>query len=400
MNNSSVVVDILIIGGGIAGLWALAEWRSRGYEAVLVSDELGKGQTIASQGIIHGGTKYALTGQVSSATLAIGDMPRLWRLALKGEGAVNLSTATILAEHQLMWTSGGIGSRLTGFFASHAMKSRMVALDKKAYPDLFQSKKFTGALYQLDEPVLDISSVLASFQHTYSDYLIAINSQDSELIEDQGQYHYLANLPQGGKVLIQAQQIIITAGVGNEGVFNSVFPNSIHKVPPLQQLRPLQMILAKGNLPCIYAHALGMSDKPRMTITSHPTHEGQVVWYMGGQPAELGVGKEPQLLIQETRQELERLLPWFDISHLQWGTWNVNRAEAAQTGGARPDKPSVHTVGNITVAWPTKLAFAPMLAHELIQELAPKLQKQANPFVKSALMQTPQVAKTVWEQVF
>lgn len=80
-----------------------------------MSDELGKGQTIASQGIIHGGTKYALTGQMSNATLAIGDMPRLWRNALKGDGAVNLAQAQILAEHQLLWTSAGIGSRLTGF---------------------------------------------------------------------------------------------------------------------------------------------------------------------------------------------------------------------------------------------------------------------------------------------
>ncbi|WP_020558077.1 FAD-dependent oxidoreductase [Thiofilum flexile] len=394
--NNVLVVDILIVGGGIAGLWALAEWRSRGYEAILVTDELGKGQTIASQGIIHGGTKYALTGQVSQATLAIGDMPALWRKALKGEGAVDLSQAQVLTEHQLLWTSGGIGSRLTGFFASHAMKSRMVALDKGHYPDLFQTAQFKGALYQLDEPVLDIPSVLASFQQNYADYLIAVDSSESSLIEEQGQYHYLAALAQCGKVLIQAQHIIVTAGAGNGALLRPLLP----KNETVQQLRPLQMVLAKGDLPRIYAHALGMSDKPRITITSHLSHDGQVVWYMGGQPAELGVGKAPKQLIQETQQELQSLLPWLDLNHLHWGTWNVDRAEAAQVGGARPDKPSLRTVANVTVAWSTKLAFAPMLAQELVQRLEPTLKPHSSAFVKTVSMATPASAKPIWEQVF
>ena len=79
--NEALKVDVLIVGGGIAGLWLLAELRAKGYQVILASDELGKGQTIASQGIIHGGTKYALSGKLTGATLAIGDMPRLWRAA-------------------------------------------------------------------------------------------------------------------------------------------------------------------------------------------------------------------------------------------------------------------------------------------------------------------------------
>lgn len=396
----AIKVDILIIGGGIAGLWALAEWRSRGYEAILVSDELGKGQTIASQGIIHGGTKYALTGQVGSATLAIGDMPRLWRTALKGQGAVDLSKAKVRTENQLLWTSGGIGSRLTGFFASHAMKSRMAALDKSTYPELFKSTQFKGALYQLDEPVLDIPSVLQAFQSHYHEYLIAIDADQSQLVEQDNYYEYLAVLPQGGKALIQAQHIIMTAGAGNEALFAPVFPKPVQKTQPLQQLRPLQMVLAKGDLPRIYAHALGMSDKPRVTITSHTADDGEIVWYIGGQPAEQGVGKSSDQVIQATQQELQDLLPWLNLDHVQWRTWNVDRAEATQVGGARPDKPSLHTVKNVTVAWPTKLAFAPMLADELLAAITPQLKPNTAPFKKTTILMTPQVAKTIWEQVF
>lgn len=54
-------LDALIIGGGVAGLWLLNRLRNEGYQALLLEQEaLGTGQSIASQGMIHGGIKYAL----------------------------------------------------------------------------------------------------------------------------------------------------------------------------------------------------------------------------------------------------------------------------------------------------------------------------------------------------
>ena len=49
-------VDVVIFGGGAAGLWTLDELHRAGRSVVLLeSGDLGAGQTIASQGIIHGG---------------------------------------------------------------------------------------------------------------------------------------------------------------------------------------------------------------------------------------------------------------------------------------------------------------------------------------------------------
>jgi hypothetical protein len=48
-----------------------------GFSTVLVeSASLGGGQSMKSQGIIHGGTKYALHGALTGASEAIADMPR------------------------------------------------------------------------------------------------------------------------------------------------------------------------------------------------------------------------------------------------------------------------------------------------------------------------------------
>src|SRR5690606_14944511 len=53
-------VDICILGGGIAGLWLNARLRQQGFSTLLIEPAaLGGGQSTKSQGIIHGGTKYA-----------------------------------------------------------------------------------------------------------------------------------------------------------------------------------------------------------------------------------------------------------------------------------------------------------------------------------------------------
>lgn len=385
-------VEILIVGGGIAGLWLLAELRDKGVNALLVADELGKGQTIASQGIIHGGTKYALIGKVTDATLAIGDMPRIWRAALQGEGAVDLSQVNLLAESQLLWTSSSMGSRLTGFFASKAMKSRMEALPVADYPTLFQHTQFQGGLYRLDEPVLDIPVLLACLRDQLADRLLQVDIIRSGLQAFGGKYAYHAVLPDGQCFDITAQHIVLTAGVGNERLLAQV---SSHV--PNTQRRPLQMVMLRGDLPLVYAHALGMSDKPRATITSHIAQDGKTVWYIGGQPAEQGFSKPATEVIMATHTELQALLPWMDFSTLEWATWHVDRAEMAQSDGGRPDQPSISQIANVTVAWPTKLAFAPMLATQLCKMLS--LHKIQNVSEYKSVHFVPPVAEPIWNQV-
>ena len=58
--SESLSTDVLIVGGGVAGLWLNARLRRLGYSTLLVDKGvLGGGQSAKSQGIIHGGTKYA-----------------------------------------------------------------------------------------------------------------------------------------------------------------------------------------------------------------------------------------------------------------------------------------------------------------------------------------------------
>ncbi|MDF1765148.1 MAG: FAD-dependent oxidoreductase, partial [Gammaproteobacteria bacterium] len=97
--NSPCSTDIVLFGGGIAGLWLLNRLRNAGYSAVLLeADSLGGAQTLASQGIIHGGLKYALGGSVTDAANAIAQLPARWRACFEGSGEIDLSGCEVLSD--------------------------------------------------------------------------------------------------------------------------------------------------------------------------------------------------------------------------------------------------------------------------------------------------------------
>ena len=98
-----ITTDVAIIGGGIAGLWLNARLRKLGYSTLLLEQQqLGGGQSLCSQGIIHGGTKYALQGALTGSSEAIADMPGRWQAALDGNGERDLSSVQLLsAAHYL-----------------------------------------------------------------------------------------------------------------------------------------------------------------------------------------------------------------------------------------------------------------------------------------------------------
>lgn len=357
-------IDAVVIGGGIAGLWTLALLRERGYSAILLEKSgLGAKQTLASQGIIHGGTKYALQGSLSGAAQAIAEMPARWKAALAGKEAVNLSAAKILSAHQFLWTTQAASGKLTAFFAGKLMRSRMQRLAEADLPT-FLPPNFGGHAYALAEPVLDIPSVLDCFVKQYGDFILT--DADWQIKEAEGKY-----LSVSGRDFIPSTWIF-TAGEENAPL-----------TAARQQIRPLNMVAWRvpNHVADIYGHCLGMSDKPKITITTHPYDwrqpEGDKVYWIGGQPAEEGVGRDDAAQIAAVRTLLLETLPWLKhdtamMSYLaddsRFICVAINRAEA-EMGGKRPDLPVLTKKGQMRIAYPTKLAFAPLLAEQIVASI-------------------------------
>lgn len=354
-------VDIVIFGGGVAGLWLLDRLRQAGYQALLLENEsLGAGQTRFSQGIIHGGTKYALTGKLTASSESIFAMPQIWRDCLQGKGEIDLSSATLLSEYQYMWSTPGLLSRLSGFFASRIVRGRMLAVKKNDYPATFKNKKFKGKLYQLDEPVLDAGSVIKALAIPNMNHIMHIKS-----VTHFSENKFSVESDIGEMWDVVAEKIILSAGKGNADLLKKM-----GRSVPEMQLRPLQMVIVRGGLPeKLYAHCLGANVNPRITITSSEDKQGNIVWYMGGQLAEEGVNRTKEEQISKAKKELQSLMPWLNFSEMQWATLNISRAEPKQKEGQRPSTSFYYEENNVITTWPTKLALAPNLANDVLKQL-------------------------------
>lgn len=388
--SQALSTDVLIVGGGIAGLWLNARLRRAGYATLLVeTDRLGGGQSVKSQGIIHGGTKYALHGALTGSSEAIADMPARWRAALNGDGELDLTGVRLLSDAHYLWSPGSLTGNLTSFFASKAMRGRVDAVKGEQLPPALQHSAFKGKVYRLAELVFDVPSLISRLAELSGDSLLA--AERIEPIQESGQW---VGLRVDGRE-ISAQRIVFSAGEGNAALLAMLGLEQ-----PKQQLRPLHMVLAKGpSLKPIYAHCLGGGTKPRVTITTHPAADGQWVWYLGGDLAEAnGVARDEAAQIVAARQEIGELLPWIDQSELRWATLRVSRAEPAQSGLVRPDNAFLAEQGRLLVGWPTKLALAPDFADRVLASLE---KDGIRPAEHPALPELPRptVAAPVWEEL-
>ncbi|PTQ71023.1 FAD-binding oxidoreductase [Pseudomonas sp. GV071] len=380
--------DILIVGGGIAGLWLNARLRQQGFATVLVeSASLGGGQSVKSQGIIHGGAKYALHGALTGASEAIADMPRRWREALEGSGELDLRGARVLSQAHYLWSPGTLAGNLTSFFASKAVRTRVDQVKGSDLPPALQDPKFKGKVYRLNELVLDVPSLIQRLAELAGDSLLS-GEAITPLLED-GE---LAGLVVDGRE-IRAQRVVLSAGAGNAALLTALGQSQ-----PLMQRRPLHMVMVKGpTLKPLYAHCLGGGPKPRVTVTSHPTADGQWLWYLGGDLAEAdGVARDGQAQIAAAQKELSNLLPWVDFSQAHWATLRVDRAEPAQSGLVRPDNAFLAEHKRLLIGWPTKLALAPDLADRVLAALQ-RDNVQPGQHAPLPELPRPQVAPTAWD---
>ncbi len=383
-----ISTDVLIVGGGVAGLWLNARLQQLGYATLLVeSGSLGGGQTGKSQGIIHGGTKYALQGSLTGSSEAIADMPRRWRAALAGQGELDLQGVRLLSEAHYLWSPGTIAANLTSFFASKALRGRIDPVSGDERPVALRHERFKGTVYRLAEWVLDIPSLLACLARLSKQSLLA-GTAIQPLLEGAE----LVGL-QVDEWEIRAKRTVFCAGAGNAALLQCLGLQQ-----PAMQIRPLHMVLLQApTLEPLYAHCLGASVKPRLTVTSHPTPSGQLIWYLGGELAEAaGVARSTAAQIAYAQQELQALFPWLDLHQARWTTLRVDRAEPAQSGLVRPDNAFLSEQGRLLVGWPTKLALAPDFADRVIARLQ---QVGITPSSASAWPTLPQpaLAPPFWE---
>ena len=387
-NPDSAVIetDVAIVGGGVAGLWLLNLLRKRNIDALLFEQaSLGGVQTMASQGMIHGGLKYALapasaSSPLSAAAKAIADMPQRWQDCFAGHGEIDLSAVELANPDYFMFASGSIG-KLSSFFASKALRGKIAALEQKDFPQPLQHPSFKGHVYRLSDPVVDVTSLLHTLSQPHTDRLLrcAITGLRFDAAKN------IRYLETDAAIDVRARNYIFCAGAGNQS-FAEQLRHAGHEQAPATQLRPLhQVFVQHAELTPFYAHCLTgtRQPEPRLTITSHG-HGREFGWYIGGALATKGIDRSSAAQIEFSRQELSAVLPWIDWQTARFRCLRVDRAEPAQTHGNKPDEACVVACANALLCWPTKLALAPNLGQTVLDQLSHiQLSEQAPVVAKS-----------------
>lgn len=437
--------DVVIVGAGVAGLWTACRLAARGVSVLVLEQRaMGGGQTIASQGIIHGGIKYALTGQASRASAAIAQMPEQWSACLQGRGDIDLRATRTLSPCQYLWTTPGVISRIAGLGASKAIRTPVERVDPDDRPPLLRDAPRGVAglgavdVYKVAEPVLDAHSTITALvaQAASRGVVFASVGPDAPSVVDGAAGAGLIlsiNHADGApptpsashdRPRVHAGAVVLAAGEHNEPIARRL--NIIGPDERIMQLRPLHMVLAR-NVPGgesdsgtsgLFGHCLGggATTTPRITITSFSATAQSLPrpttgWYIGGEIAESGVNRSEHEQKQAARNELAACLKWLDLSRLELATHRVNRAEGLTSDGARPDEPVVRSFAaapRVIVGWPTKLAFAPEFASRVEAALEqsgalkpPAGRARAGPPTQAELQamgfHAPPVARPVWE---
>jgi len=360
-HHHSIQIDAAIIGGGIAGLWLLNLLTKRGYNVVLLErDALGCDQTLASQGMIHGGMKYALAGALSGASEAIADMPARWRRCIAGADDVDLTGVRLLSDVYYMFAAS-LAGKFASLAGARALRGRIDKLDSQHWPEAFSG--FSGTVYQLNDFVVDTGSLLGCLIAGHEHRAFSMHA-DSERISSSDE-RYVVHLDD---VDLHAAHLISCAGNGASQLLESL------NVPNVEvQQRPLKQVIAypQHNVR-LFGHCLTnlSTSEPRLTITTHE-QDGLIVWYMGGQLASSGVNQDDAVQIANARADLERYVGWLDWSETEFAVKWVNRAEPMQMSGLKPDEAFVQREGNFIQCFPTKLTLAPDMGDKLLNAIGP-----------------------------
>lgn len=367
MPRPAIPIDAAIAGGGIAGLWLLNVLRSRGYSAVLLeAGRLGGGQTLASQGIIHGGLKYALGGALTAAGEAMREAPGRWRACLAGSGEVDLRGLVPASQHCYLFSGADTVGRLSAFLAGKALRGRVERLQRPDFPNALRGDGFCGSVYRLQDFVLDSGALIARLGA-----LAAGHIYRHRLVADACSLDRTVRIRTAGKTLV-ANRLILAAGAGNAALLEGLGLSGVR-----MQRRPLhQVVVRHAGLPPMFGHWVTGIDQaePRLTITSHgagASSGGSPLWYLGGQLSTGGVERDARAQCDYAKRELQACFAWMDWSDAEFETLKIDRAEPVQQAGLRPHHAFAAASGSCIVCWPTKLTLVPDLADRVLKLLPP-----------------------------
>lgn len=374
-------IDVLIIGGGIAGLWLLDDLLGRNYSALLVeSKALGTGQTVASQGILHSGFKHSAVGRKDAFVNNLRSMLSLWRECLDGMRQPDLHLVARRSEYCCVWRTDTIASYMGQLGARLGLQGGMEIVARENIPLPLANR---DGVFRLKEQVIDPASLVSVLAMRNRKRIIQADVRIAD--HSAGKTAVITSPDKMRACEFKPEMTVLTAGEGN-----SALREAFGLSGKLMAHLPLRILTLRGDLPDLNGFCIEKMHA-KVVVTTQRISRQEAVWQVATESAH---PDDPADFEPFAMNELRNALPGFDWPAVAIGSYCANRAEPL-IKDKRPSDVYASVEGNVITAWPTKLVLAPRLAEQIYARLPPP-SVQAD-FADLAGWPFPPIANFPWD---
>lgn len=396
-----IETDVVVIGGGIQGLWLLADLIERGYQALALERlQPGGGQTGHSHLFLHRGHMHGLprTGEgideAPNRMRVFRDAHERWIHELSAGRLQEARPTPLQGPFYVGWK---LEDQRTESFSIACQDAEIDCTPMESLPPWFPN---CSSLFEAEGVCLESNKVLKSLlnyrdlrdriSHCESIGLVSDTKNPLRLVVQMRPKPGRGKMPAASRreeIELRCRGLVLAAGTGNDQWLSKTLPDSgIRFSQARQQTVKTFMLVVKdpaGQLPRLCGFFPGHGG---IFIAHRQAADGGMIWLVAdkqrnhvrvpGQWTEL----DARGWFRNIQQELKQLLPWLfeDPKQYRWGIYEAAKAECwtasnrQREGGVLPDKHGVfkHPECNVWVTWPSFFTLAPTAADEIARQIA------------------------------
>jgi hypothetical protein len=389
---------VVVVGGGVQGLWLLADLTAMKYSAVLLERARpGFGQTGHSHVFIHEGHIYAYGNPEQVVVQRIQSVQKahgLWKDALQPGGRL----ASLVPIKSDFYVGLREKNKADGFEKACRLTNINYATVPVGAAPGFGLIDGLERLLKSEGFCLDSKELLDGLmghgglgQRAGRCTEIRVDSYDA------GRFGLSVKCDSGIPLDVRARSLVLSAGAGNEKLLAHLFdkigaPPDANAVKQ-QTVKTFMLVLRHKDGSMQPTHGM-FPDSGGIFLVSRKDPSGRTVWLIGDRqrklvshPGEI-TAFDAATWFQTFRMELDKLFPSVlsNRNDYEWGIYEATKAEPRtvddrrfREGGAFPGQYHVHKhpAAPLWLTWPSLLTFAPAVAERVAADVKSHLSTPA-----------------------
>lgn len=362
----ALAVDVVIVGGGVTGLWLLKELRECGWSAIVVTQgDLGGRQTGHSHVYIHRGHLYRRATTGADADRSLEDLmfaSQLWDEWLADnepvyddtpvpyeQGLFGFRNSERANECAALWSSHhllSVPADAPPIFEGSAMRSFRSA-PARCLTSSWMTRTLVGN-HQASIVEVDRDPVFQTVDETVTSVNLRVDDTD---------------------VTLECSAVVLTAGSGNQALVGTL----PRRRETIATDRSAHMLIVQGPVGVLepVSGIFELNSEDAVFVVSRIDRErDSVVWLVSDSCRQTNSGDWLEYIDAELGEIFPRI-PQIR-SKLLWGLYYAPKAElvdADLSSGRSPTLSVKRVLQNVWCVWPIKLTLAPLAALEVEERL-------------------------------